>query len=125
MSTTALPGLAERIEAAVLATAGVRNVYRAGSLVSNIVGEGAVAIGISRSDEALVAVRTDDDGVEVEASLGVEYSANALELLRDVRAAIDKVLADDGLGPVEIALTIAYVHPREACLLYTSPSPRD
>ena len=105
MSTTALPGLAERIEAAVLATAGVRNVYRAGSLVSNIVGEGAVAIGISRSDEALVAVRTDDDGVEVEASLGVEYSANALELLRDVRAAIDKVLADDGLGPVAVSYT--------------------
>ena len=33
MSTTALPGLAERIEAAVLATAGVRNVYRALSLI--------------------------------------------------------------------------------------------
>jgi len=27
---------------------------------------------------------------------------------------VGKVLADDGLGPVEIVLTIAYVHPREA-----------
>lgn len=114
MSITALPGLAARIEAAVLATPGVRNVYRAGSLVSNLVGEGAVAIGISRNDEPLVAVRVADDGVEVEASLGIEYSAGALELLRDVRAAIGKVLAEDGLGPVEVVLTIAYVHPREA-----------
>ncbi|MFJ2543100.1 hypothetical protein [Microbacterium sp. NPDC087589] len=114
MSTTALPGLAERIEAAVLATPGVRSVYRAGSLVSNLVGAGAVAVGISRIDEPLVAVRVGDVGVEVEASLGIEYSASALELLRNVREAIGKVLAEDGLEPVEIVLTIAYVHPREA-----------
>ena len=114
MSTTALAGLAERIETAVLATPGVRSVYRAGSLVSNLVGEGAVAIGISRIDEPLVAVRISDESASVEASLGVEYSASALELLRDVRAAIGKVLAEDGLGTVEIVLTIAYVHPREA-----------
>ena len=116
MTTTALPGLAERIEAAVLATAGVRSVYRAGSLMSNLVGESAVAIGISRVDEPLVAVRVVDDGVEVEASLGIEYSASAVELLRDARRAIGKVLAEDGLGPVAIVLTIAYVHPREASL---------
>ncbi|QDE34066.1 hypothetical protein FIV50_04225 [Microbacterium foliorum] len=114
MSTTALPGLAERIEAAVLATPGVRSVYRAGSLVSNLVGAGAVAVGISRIDEPLVAVRVVDGGVEVEASLGIEYSASALDLLRDVRAAIGKVLAEDGRGTVGIVLTIAYVHPREA-----------
>lgn len=114
MSATVLPGLAERIEAAVLATPGVRSVYRAGSLVSNLVGAGAAAVGISRTDEPLVAVRAADDGVEVEASLGIEYSASALGLLRDVRTAIGKVLAEDGLGPVGIALTIAYVHPREA-----------
>lgn len=114
MSATDPTGLAERIEAAALSTPGVRSVYRAGSLVSNLVGEGAAVIGISRGDEPLVAVRVADDGVVVEASLGVEYSASAVELLRDVREAMTMVLAEDGLGPVEIVLTIAYVHPREA-----------
>lgn len=114
MSVTDPTGLAERFEAAVLATPGVRSVYRAGSLVSNLVGEGAVAIGISRVDEPLVAVRVADEGVVVEASLGIEYSASAVELLQDVRGALEKVLAEDGLGSVEIVLTIAYVHPREA-----------
>ena len=114
MSTTALPGLAERIEAAVRATPGVRSVYRAGSLVSNLVGVGAVAVGISPIDEPLVAVRVVGEGAEVEASLGIEYSASALDLLRDVRAAIGEVLAEDGLGSVGTVLTIAYVHPREA-----------
>ena len=114
MTATALPGLAERVEAVVLAKPGVRSVYRAGSLMSNLVGESAVAVGISRIDEPLVAVRIADDGAEVEASLGIEYSASAVDLLRDVRSAVAQVLADDGLGVVGIVLTIAYVHPREA-----------
>lgn len=114
MTTTAVPGLAERLETAVLAMPGVRSVYRAGSLVSNLVGEGAVAIGISRVDEPLIAVRISGETASVAASLGIEYSTSAVEVLREVRGAVGKVLADDGLGPVEIVLTIAYVHPREA-----------
>ena len=111
MSVTDPTGLAERIEAAVLATPGVRSVYRAGSLVSNLVGEGAVAIGISRVDEPLVAVRVADEGVVVEASLGIEYSASAVELLQDVRGALGKVLAEDGLGPVLLVLPMAFFLP--------------
>lgn len=99
MSISALPGLAARIEAAVLATPGVRNVYRAGSLVSNLVGEGAVAIGISRNDEPLVAVRVADDGVEVEASLGIEYSAGAVELLETSARPSGRSSRKTGWGP--------------------------
>ncbi|WP_431074126.1 hypothetical protein [Microbacterium phyllosphaerae] len=115
MTTTARhEDLAERVEAAVLATPGVRSLYRAGSLISNLVGTSAVALGISRSDEPLVAVRISDDAARVEASLGIEYSAGAIDTLREVRAVVERTLTADGLALADIVLTIAYVHPREA-----------
>lgn len=115
MTTTAPErGLAERIEAAVLATPGVRSVYRAGSLISNLVGTGAVALGISRVDEPLISVRLAESGAEIGASLGIEYSARAVDVLRAVRVEVERILTADGLAAVDIVLTIAYVHPREA-----------
>ena len=114
MTTTVEPALAGRLEAAVLATPGVRSVYRAGSLVSNLVGESANAIGITSADEPLVAVRAADGGASVQASLGIEYSARAIETLRAVREAIEAVLVAEGLTITGVTLTIAYVHPREA-----------
>lgn len=107
-------GLAERVEAAILATPGVRSLYRAGSLISNLVGTSAVALGITRSDEPLVAVRVADDAARVDASLGIEYSAGAVDTLRQVRASVERTLTADGLALADIVLTIAYVHPREA-----------
>lgn len=115
MTTTARhEELAERVEAAVLATPGVRSLYRAGSLISNLVGTSAVALGIHRSDEPLVAVRISGDAAQVEASLGIEYSAGAVDTLREVRAVVERTLTADGLALADIVLTIAYVHPREA-----------
>lgn len=114
MTMTAQPELAGRIQAAVVATPGVRSVYRAGSLISNLVGESAVAVGINRDDEPLVSVRMGDAGVLVEGSLGIEYSAGAAKTLRAVRRAVGEALGAEGLTTAEIVLTIAYVHPREA-----------
>lgn len=114
MSMTVPEGIASRIEAVVLATEGVRNVYRAGSLVSNLVGEGAIALGVRGVDEPLVAVTLANHGARVEASLGIEYSGRATDVLEAVRAAITQALAAEALEAATIVLTIAYVHPREA-----------
>lgn len=113
MTTTIAPQLAERIEAAVLATPGVRSVYRAGSLVANLVEASAVALGVRADAEPVVSVVVDDGGVHVEASIGVEYTVPAAATLRDVRAAIESVLSADALRSAGIVVTIAYVHPRE------------
>jgi len=113
-TTVGHEGLAERVEAAVLATSGVRSLYRSGSLISNLVGTGAVALGISRSDEPLVAVQVSGGDAQIEASLGIEYSAGAVDTLREVRAVVERTLTADGLALADIVLTIAYVHPREA-----------
>lgn len=111
MTTTGQAGIAARVEAAVVSTPGVRSVYRAGSLLSNLVGQGAAALGV---DDALVSVLVGDDGARVEASLGIEYAADAVETLRAVRTSIDEVLRAEGLVASATVLTIAYVHPREA-----------
>lgn len=113
--TTAVPsGIAARVEAAILSTPGVRTVYRAGSLLSNLVGHGAVALGVRGADEPLVSVVLGSDGARVEASLGIEYAVDAVETLRAVRASVGEALAAEGLTAAATALTIAYVHPREA-----------
>lgn len=117
MTTMVHDGLAERVQAAVLGAPGVRNVYRAGSLVSNLVGTGAAALGVTAANEPLVAVIAGEGGVRVESSLGIEYTANAIETLRAVRAAVDDLLAADGLAVTAIVLTVAYVHPRESSRL--------
>lgn len=114
MTTTTAQGLAERIEAAVLSTPGVRSVYRAGSLVANLVGAGAVALGVRSEAEPVVSVAVTEAGAQVEVSIGVEYTAPAVATLRSVRAAIESVLSADALHSAGIAITIAYVHPRES-----------
>lgn len=117
MSMTVPEGIAARVEAVVLATPGVRNVYRAGSLVSNLVGEGAIALGVVGANESLVAVTLAGDGARVEASLGIEYSVRAIDVLGAVRTAITEALAAEALEAATVVLTIAYVHPREATAL--------
>jgi hypothetical protein len=114
MTATSPTPIAARVEAAILGTTGVRTVYRAGSLLSNLVGEGAIALGVRGADEPLVAVAFGDDGVEVEASLGIDYTVGAVETLRAARASVVDALAAEGLVAAAVVLTIAYVHPREA-----------
>lgn len=106
--------LALRLEAAVLATPGVRSVYRAGSLVANLVDAGAVALGARSAADPVVSVGETDDGARVEASIGIEYSAPALDTLHAVRIAIEAVLVSAGMQAAGVVITIAYVHPREA-----------
>lgn len=114
MTITTSAGLAERIEAAVLSTPGVRSVYRAGSLVANLVEAGAAALGVRSETEPVVSVAVTEAGAHVEASIGVEYTAPAAATLRAVRDAIGSVLSADALPCAGIALTVAYVHPRES-----------
>ncbi|WEK62287.1 MAG: hypothetical protein P0Y60_05905 [Candidatus Microbacterium colombiense] len=107
-------GLATEIDAAVRATPGVSSIYRSGSLISNLVGAGAAALGVTGQDEPLVSVVDGDDGLRIEASVGVDFAASALDTLTAARAAIAAVLADRGLRAAGITLTIVYVHSREA-----------
>ena len=105
--------IAGQIQAAILATPGVRTVYRSGSLVSNLAEVGATAIGLRAADHPVVAVRAGESGVDVDASIGIDYSAPAREVLRAVRAAIGAAALAAGVKATVIALTVAYVHPRE------------
>lgn len=106
--------LAADIEAAVRATPGVRSVYRAGSLVSNAIGAGAAALGVTPADESLVSVVPRDRGVVVTASIGIDFSAHAADTLRAVQGAIDDLLRTQGVARESIALTVVYVQSREA-----------
>lgn len=104
--------VAGRIQAAVSAVPGVERVYGAGGLASTVVRAGAAALGVARGP--LIAVSIGDAGARVDASIGVDGSRRAAEVLRAVRTAIESVLADAGLVTELITLTVAHVHPREA-----------
>lgn len=106
--------LSRRIEDGILATAGVRAVYRAGSLVANLVDAGATALRLRETSEPVVSVSMDDERVTVEASIGVDDTAPARETLIEVRGAVERTLAADGLALDRIAVTIAYVQARES-----------
>lgn len=114
MATEPTAAIAAEIEAAVRATPGVRSVYRSGSLISNAIGEGAVAIGVKSATESLISVRRGSLGVSVEASIGIDFSSDAAETLRAVHAAIDALLSAQGVVRERITLTIVYVQSREA-----------
>ncbi|WP_194764616.1 hypothetical protein [Microbacterium sp. UFMG61] len=105
--------IARKVEDAILATRGVRSVYRPGSLIANLVGAGAAAVGIVSRAEPVVAVTVIDDETTVDGALGIEYTSPAVETLRLVRASVAAALADANLTATRIGLTIAYVHPRE------------
>ncbi|WP_247629290.1 hypothetical protein [Microbacterium croceum] len=106
--------LAAAIDTAVRATPGVDDIYRSGSLISNLVGAGASALGVRNQDEPLVAVTQGDDGVRVEASVGVDSAVGAPATLAAVRNAIAALLDERGLRATAITLTVVYVHSREA-----------
>lgn len=114
MAPESSEALAAAIEATVRATPGVRSVYRAGSLVSNAIGAGAVALGVRGDDEPLVAVGRSDRGVAVTASIGIDFTASAADTLRATHAAIDELLAAQGVPRESITLTVVYVQSREA-----------
>jgi len=111
--TDITPALVERVEAAVRATPGVRDLYRSGSLVSNLVGAGAAALGLRAGGEPVVMVSSEGAHVRVEASLGIDFLPGARETLQAVRAAVAEALDAEGISLSSIALTVAYVHSRE------------
>lgn len=114
MATEPSATLAAEIEAAVRTTPGVCNVYRSGSLISNVIGAGAVALGVRSEDEPLVAVTSGDGGVVVTASIGIDFSASAADTLRATHSAIDALLTAQGVPRERITLTVVYVQSREA-----------
>ena len=68
---------------------------------------------------------TGSDAVELDCSIATdEVRAEACDWTRDaVRQARER--ASDVLRPERVSDTTQLVHLRNACLLYTSPSPRD
>lgn len=105
--------LATAVEAVVRATPGVRNLFRSSSLISQLLRAGAVAIGVRKDDEPIVSVVPVDDGVAVEASIGVDFGARSGDVLRAVHAAVDSLLEARGLRRESITLTVVHVPSRE------------
>ncbi|MBT2484978.1 MULTISPECIES: hypothetical protein [unclassified Microbacterium] len=114
MTSRARVELAAEIEEVVRATAGVRNVYRSGSLISNLLRAGAAALGTQNEGEPMIAVVSGERGVVVEASIGIDSRSRAAEILRAVHEAIDERLSADGLERDSITLSVVYVQSPEA-----------
>lgn len=106
--------IAAEIEAAVRATPGVRNVYRSGSLVAQLLRTGAAALGVGDDSRPVVCVVAGAAGVAVEASLGVDFSAPVGDVLRAAHEAVEAVLRAGGVRSESITLTVVYVQSREA-----------
>ncbi len=112
MTPEACAELAASIEETIRTTPGVRNVYRSGSLISNLLRVGAAALGVRKDDEPIVAVAPAGEGVAVEASIGVDEDAPSGETLRAVHAAVAALLATRGVGHDSITLTVVHVQSR-------------
>ncbi|MFE7504139.1 hypothetical protein [Promicromonospora sp. NPDC057488] len=111
MTGADLDGVAERIEAAVRATAGVTGVYAAGTAVSKMIGAGARGLGVRRDGAPLVVVRQGTDGTRVDIALGVGLAAGATATTRAVQRAVRDLLAAHGLADAHV--TVAVVHVTE------------
>lgn len=114
LSAEGAAALAAEIERIVRATPGVRSVYRSGSLISNLLREGAAVLGVQKADQPVVSVLSGEQGVAVEASLGVDFRTPSADTLSAVQEAVDDLLAERGLRRDTLTLTVAYVHPRES-----------
>lgn len=96
MANSDLDGLAPTIEEAVRATPGVANLYRSGSLASNLVANAMKRLSPRAGDGSLVALSRGEGGIAVEVSVGVEETAAMTETLHAAHAAIAAVLAAAG-----------------------------
>lgn len=99
--------LAAEIEDVLRREEGVAFVNRSGSVFSRLVDAGARALGIR--DAALVALRRDDDGLHIEASLGVDAGHRADATVRGAHGAIRSLLEERGVAVAEIRLTVVYI----------------
>lgn len=103
------PSLAAQIESALRSAPGVRSVYRSGSLVSNLIGRGAAALGLGDGDEPLVAVMRDGESASVEASIAVDGAQSTTETVRSAQTVVERVLGAAGVEMSEIRLTVVHV----------------
>lgn len=118
MTANARAELAARIEQVVRGISGVRNVYRSGSLISNLLRAGAAALGASREDEPIISVAAGTGGIAVEASIGIDVGSRAAGVLRAAHESVDALLRAEGVPRESITVTIVYVQAGE-------PSSRD
>lgn len=112
MTAQEVPELAARIESALRSAPGVRSIYRSGSLVSNLIGRGAAALGLSADGEPLVAVVWEGERAGVEASIAVDSAVGAADTVRAAQTAIEALLVAIDVEPSVIRLTV--VHVQEA-----------
>jgi len=108
--------LAERIDEAVLAVTGVQRIYRPGPLAAVLRDAGA-ALGIGADSVPAVRLTIRGTRVVVEASIGIDGSQRAADVLARVRAAVADALEREDFALENVALTIAHVHPHEAAQL--------
>lgn len=98
--------IADEIETAVRATPGVVALYRAGSLVQNVLIAGAEALGLAQ-EASLVAI--DGEPATVRVSIGVHDEAGAMASVRRAHEAVVAVLATHGITDATVQLTVAHV----------------
>ncbi|MBO0981917.1 hypothetical protein [Microbacterium sp. SD291] len=108
MTANEHPALAAEIDSALRATPGVRSLYRSGSLVSNLVGRGAAALGLQDAAEPFVRLSWSGDEVAVEASVAIDAGTGAAATLRSASSAVAAVCASAGVV-CSIRLTVVHI----------------
>lgn len=99
--------LVTEIENVVLATPGVLALYRAGSLVTNLIGAAVESLGVSEDAATRVIVRRTVDATEVDVAIGIEPTAGSVEVAETVRERVRRLLeAEPGLF---VRITVVHV----------------
>jgi hypothetical protein len=101
--------LTAHIERTIRATPGVAALFRAGSLVSNVIDAGARVIGIRGESEPLIRLEHTPEGLRVDIAIGVEGHAGAVETIRHVGAAVSVVVEEWHRAPAEIRITVVHI----------------
>ncbi|GAA3663620.1 hypothetical protein [Microbacterium marinilacus] len=101
--------LATAVETAIRSVPGVAGVFRAGTTVSKLVDVGARLVGAKDEAAPLVRIEESADGGRVDAAIGVQASAGAVDTVHRVHAAVDAALVQHGVVPAEIRVTVVHV----------------
>lgn len=119
--------VAAEIEVAVRSVPGVSDLYRPGSLVSNVMDRGARRLGLRDDAGPVVLVRQSGPELRVGVALGVHPSPSAAVTTSTVHNAVRHLLTQQGLGDAHIVVTVVHVDDspvdrRQASVTTSGPS---
>ncbi|MGI6879616.1 hypothetical protein [Microbacterium sp. gxy059] len=101
--------LAADIELATRAIPGVSALFRAGTLVSNVLEAGAWVIGIRDDSDPLIRLEQTPEGLRADIAIGVHEHVGAVETIRQVQAAVRAVVEEQHLVVADMRITVVHV----------------